>query len=280
MLKNLNKPENGTKIVPFLLFLTLLIPSAYAQAPGQDTLELQIHAISLNFIYLSSAIIGIVSAGLIIYGKKLGKNEFLKKTLFLLITASVLATTFFVAGATIYLNVNSETKGPVHWHADYEIWACGEKLDLKDPRGLSNRVGTPTFHEHNDDRIHVEGVVVKLHEVSLSTYFSVLGGHLEKGYMKYPSTEGVREYRDGDDCGGKPAKLQMWLHRIDNPDEQKRWVYRTEKIKDYPEYVLNPETLVPPGDCFILEFGPEKDETDRVCETYRVAEQRGELRGS
>lgn len=280
MFVNLSKLVHGTKIVPFLLLLTLLVPFSLAQPPGEDTLELQLHAMNLNFIYATSAILCIISVGIVIYKKQLEKNNRLKKLLFVVIVGSVLITSFFVAGSTIYLNVISETKGPVHWHADYEIWVCGEKLDLINPTGLSNRVGTPTFHEHNDDRIHVEGVVVKKPEVNLKTYFSVTGGYLEKGHMRYPTNDKMVEVRDGELCNGKPAKLQMWLYRVNNPDEWDNWVYSTTKIDDYPGYILNPETLVPPGDCFILEFAPEKAETEHICETYKVEEARGELRGS
>ena len=100
------------------------------------------------------------------------KNERMKWILFLGIVIPVLLATAYSAGTTIYLNRNSATGGPVHWHADFEIWKCGQKIDLLDPTGLSNRIGTPVFHEHGDDRIHVEGVVMNLEDVSLHHFFT------------------------------------------------------------------------------------------------------------
>ena len=95
-----------------------------------------------------------------------------KPVLFSLIVIVTLGTTFTISGGTIYLNLNSATGGPVHWHTDFEIWACNNELELRDPHGaLSNKIGTPTLHEHNDKRIHLEGVPVELpHDVCTKRY--------------------------------------------------------------------------------------------------------------
>ncbi|MEK6839694.1 MAG: hypothetical protein AABX72_02030, partial [Nanoarchaeota archaeon] len=93
-----------------------------------------------------------------------------KKPIFLALIIPIIGASLFLIGSTIYGNMISHTKGPVHWHADYEVWACNQKLDLVNPKGLSNRIGTSTFHEHGDDRIHVEGVVHSLEDVALGRY--------------------------------------------------------------------------------------------------------------
>ena len=89
--------------------------------------------------------------------KKQSKHE--KHILFWSMVVVLGSATLYLAAYTLTVTLLSVTNGPVHWHADFEFWACGEKLDLKDPEGFFNRVGSPVFHEHNDDRIHVEGVV-------------------------------------------------------------------------------------------------------------------------
>ena len=291
MLKGIVNKNVGAKIAPLSLFFVLLLVTTVSAGSGQieKNLELRLHEISLTIILTNIALITLITVFILSSKKKLKgnskKTRNLKIALFSAITISVLLTSFFVSVSTIYLNAVSETKGPVHWHADYEVWNCDKKLDLINPRGLVNRVGTSTFHEHNDDRIHVEGVVVKKREVNLKSYVSVVGGSLQKGRLLYPTEErryGKEKFEvmeDGNLCNGQPAKLQMWLYRVENPDDVNKWIYTVTKIEDYENYVLGPETIVPAGDCFILEFAPEKETTDRICETYKVKEERGELLG-
>ena len=292
MLKEIVNKRMGAKIAPLSLFLVLLLATTASAGFGQieKNLELRLHEISLTIILTNIALVTLITIFILSSKKKFKgnskKTRNLKVALFSAIIISVLLTSFFVSISTIYLNVVSETKGPVHWHADYEVWNCDKKLDFVNPRGLANRVGTSTFHEHNDDRIHVEGVVVKKPEVNLKSYMSVVGGYLQKGRLLYPTEE--RRYgrekfevmEDGDLCNGQPGKLQMWLYRVENPKDVNKWRYTVTKVEDYENYILNPETIVPAGDCFILEFAPEKETTERICETYKVKESRGELFGS
>ena len=50
-----------------------------------------------------------------------------------------------------------------------------------------------------------------------------------------------------------------------------------EKLTDYEDYILAPQSLVPPGDCIIIEFDKYKESTDNLCESYRIALERGDL---
>ena len=122
---------------------------------------------------IASIIVGVLIL-FAIYDKD--RSEKTKIFLFLGIIIPIVLVTIYSAGSTIYLNIISETQGPVHWHADFEIWDCGQKIDLINPTGFSNRVGNPVFHEHGDDRIHVEGVVVEKKDVDLHSFFEVIGG--------------------------------------------------------------------------------------------------------
>ncbi len=175
----------------------------------------------------------------------------------MLILVTSLSSLYF-AGAIIHENIVSETKGPVHWHADYQIWACGERIDLKNPQGLSNKIGTPLFHEHDDDRIHVEGTVMEVKDVELGDYFEVIGGKLEKGHLIYPGQNQTYNYQNGDTCpNGQTGQLKVYVNG--------------ERIQNYTHYLPYPDPYVPPGDCIIVEFGPNNSQTtNKLCSSWET----------
>ena len=221
------------------------------------------------------------------------KSEILKKWLFGLMLVAIVVPTLLVTGSTVYLNIASVTKGPVHWHADFQIFNCGEHVHLKKPTGLSNRTGTEVFHEHGDDRIHVEGVVVELSDISLGSFFSTVGGHLIEGELElvtdgglFTMTSGARcpenprghhheghDEAESGDFAGRRAWLQAFLYQTIGDE-----VVQT-KLEDYANYIPAPESIVPPGDCVIFEFTPElKDRTDKICDFYQIEITKGKLR--
>ncbi len=234
------------------------------------------------------------------------KSEGLKLFLFWGMVIPIIFTTLYLAGATVIINQQSVTGGPVHWHADYEIYVCGEsikdenlpqsddhtssfeffpaaqahegeaqeKLDLVDPTGFSNRVGTSDFHEHGDGRIHVEGVVENLEDVSLGNFFKAIGGQLTQTLMRLPTNHGEVIVQNGMNCpDGKPGAWQGFVYKT------KGEIVTQEKLENFAEYVLSPYSQVPPGDCIILEFGSEsKNRTDKICPFYQIAIEKGELK--
>src|SRR3989344_70178 len=119
------------------------------------------------------------------------KSEFLKVFFFGGIVLTILANTIYLVGSTIYLNQQSATGGPVHWHADYQIWNCGKQIELKDPEGFSNKVGTEVVHEHNDNRMHIEGVILDLDDSSPHHFFESLGGGMSDTHLTIPTEEGI-----------------------------------------------------------------------------------------
>ncbi len=84
----------------------------------------------------------------------------------------------------------------------------------------------------------------------------------------------------GQICDGVPAKLQVFVMKVENPKDRGEWIYSQAKLEDPMEYVLSPQSQVPPGDCIIIELAQEKKMTEHVCETYELAIKRGELHGS
>src|SRR3990172_4794098 len=117
----------------------------------------RVQDLSLLGLQLTGAWVGLLLIFSLLWKNK---TEFGKRALYLGIAVPVVLTPLFLAGGTVYLNLASVTGGPVHWHADYQVWACGQQLDLVDPRGLANRVGSPVFHEHEDQSLHLHGVMV------------------------------------------------------------------------------------------------------------------------
>ncbi len=176
-----------------------------------------------------------------------------KKILFVIIVIATVLPTLYLAGSTVYLNLISESEGPIHWHADFEIEICGEKInkELIESEGLSNKVGNSVFHHHNDYRIHVEGVLIKKSQASLGNFFKVIGGEFEKSHLRIPLKNGkFKEVRLGDKCpNGKPGKLKLLVLNRE-----------TEKFEENPlldEYVLKPFELIPPGDELKIVFDSE-----------------------
>jgi hypothetical protein len=197
-----------------------------------------------------------------------------KTFVFVLIIAVTLIPTFFLASSTIYVNAISTSKGPVHWHADFEIWSCGKELDLLDPVGLSNKIGTPTLHEHNDKRIHLEGVVIKPSDATLGKFFTVIGGTLQSNVLSVPTTDGMQTLQSGTQCDGVSSELQFFVFKTD-----KDGYYHQEKLVDPASYSISAQQNVPSGDCIIAEVSAPKERTEKMCRSYKVAEKIGKLKG-
>jgi hypothetical protein len=251
-------------------FLLLVLPAVLAHADDLG-LEQAISGQALTGILIAA---GIVAVTTIVALRWKSAGEGAKWAMFLLISVPVLAATLYSAGSTIYVNRLSETKGPVHWHTDFEIWNCGTLVDLKDPVGFLNRIGTPTLHEHNENRIHIEGVLVHTSDASLAEFFRVIGGSLTLRSLAVPTNEGILTLAAGGRCpDGSEGVLQAFRHHV----VEGRVVQ--EKLPFFLDYIPAPHSGVPPGDCLIIEFGPERDRTDHLCASYRAAISRGDVHG-
>lgn len=234
-------------------------------------LEEQIASYSKTVTLLSTIILLVIST---VSLKIKHPKSVIKKLLFFIIVAITITTTLFLAASTIFLNSVSSSKGPVHHHADFEIWACGQELNLKDPKGLSNKIGTSTLHEHNDKRIHLEGVIVKPQDASLGKFFRVIEGELNQNSIVIPTNEGQITFRSGEKCpNGQTAILQVFLYKVSGKS------FTQTKLKDPQNYIITPESGVPPGDCIIIEFDQFKERTDKLCQSFKVAIQTGKLKG-
>ena len=235
-------------------------------------IEHLLNTYSLYILTLGSIFLGGLA---LIALKTKGLDKGAKKLLFSAIVIVTLIPTIVMSASTIYLNVISSSGGPVHWHADIEVWNCGKEVDLKDPKGLSNKIGTPTLHEHNDKRIHLEGVVLKPTDASLGNFFHVIGGSLTRDAFSIPSNEGLLSVRNGANCAGETtSQVQVFAYTTDKKNN-----YFQQKLEDPASFIIAPFSVVPQGDCIIVEFGFPKEKTDKLCRSYKVAEKIGKVKG-
>ena len=161
-------------------------------------------------------------------------NDVIKKTIYILLVVLISSVTLYLIITTLHLNMISLSKGPVHWHADFEIWVCDKEIKLAEPKGLSNKQGVDLMHSHDDNRIHVEGVILDKKQASLGAFFYAVGGSLSSDGLRVPTDNGLFEVHDGDLCNEQPAKLYVFVNGnlISNPST----------------YVISPYEKVPPGD--------------------------------
>jgi len=262
-------------VIFFALPVTLAHTAEREAHTDKDTekdekIDLYLTETSTNYIIIAAIIVTLLIATSIYFKPK---NEAIKAAIFSIICISVLASTSYLAFSTVYLNILSEAKGPVHWHADFEIYDCNKKIDILDPKGFSNRIGSSVFHEHGDNRIHVEGVVIDKRDVNLGNFFATIGGLLSEDELIIPTNDGSKILKTGSLCDNEPAKIQAFVYKTSGNK------YIQQKIEHSHEYILSPYSDVPPGDCIIIEFAPEKEITSNLCETYKVAIEKGEIEG-
>lgn len=263
-------------------------------------LEESINQLSVTTVLIASVLLILLVGAAMRVVKH--KKKFLMLPTFLAIVIVVSGTTLTISGATVYLNIKSATGGPVHWHADFEIWACGNELELRDPVGfLSNKIGTATYHEHNDKRIHLEGVPVSLpHDASLGKFMEVVGGEISKNTMVVPLNEDdlyedgknevdgdgdaalypeqlepflntqkegkVASFINGQTCGDETSEVQVFVYNYNAKDK----TYTQTKLDDPANYAISAQSEVPAGDCVVFEFGPSKDRTSKLCKQYGI----------
>lgn len=276
----------------------------------EPDLEQQIISLAMRTVLIGSVSLIILLLIAAVTKTRLPK---LKLPLFILIALSMLGTTAILLGSTIYLNVKSDSGGPVHWHADIEFWSCGAELNLRNPTGfLSNKIGSATYHEHNDKRIHLEGVVVdKEVDASLGKFMHLTGGYVSRDviaiplgrdrstwfanekqidgdkqspdkfnyatgndeWITYDDKGAVLTLKNGEYCGGGDIVPSELQVFVFKYDKPTK-TYAQTKLSNPANYIIRDESTVPPGDCIIVEFDVPKTRTDKLCQQYGVRDQK------
>lgn len=267
----------------FAILIILLALNANAHGQKEETTE-QISYLN-DPIFVLIGITTVILASIAIYEglekreKKKARLEEYKKIIFFLIVVVVIGVSGYILVDSVKTNIISWSDGPIHWHADFEIWHCGRQIDMMDPSGVTNRIGSPVFHEHGDNRIHIEGPVMKKEDATLMKFFEVIGGELDDDHMIVPTNNGDLMIENGKCPDGRESFLQIFLYKVKD-ENNKPWEYEQMKIGDHKNYIISPYPDVPPGDCLIIEFDEKKERTDKQCISHEVAAERGGLIGS
>ena len=230
----------------FLVFIFSLktILAHGEEAPSQKIRDLS--SLSLDILLITALLIFIIAILSIIFSKKI--SEIQKKTAFYILAIASIGATLFLVGTTLYLNITSPTKGPVHWHADFVIEVCGKNLEIKDPKGILNLIGTSSVHEHNDMRIHIEGTPASLEEIELGEFFKAIKGYFDETTLSIPTNEGITIAKESDLCTNLPGKLFLFVES----QSGKERIWHLEPLMQ--EYVISPYSNVPPGDRLKIIF--------------------------
>ncbi|MFB6203141.1 MAG: hypothetical protein ABEK01_01470 [Candidatus Nanohaloarchaea archaeon] len=116
----------------------------------------------------------------------------------------VLVPSLYTAGAFVHQSRTSWSGGEVHYHADFEVLVQrgGElqRIELVDPSNfcegdylcaVNDRTGVKAYHEHNDNRIHLEGVFDKRAHATLQAFFETFNGNLTNSKLVMPTNTGT-----------------------------------------------------------------------------------------
>ena len=128
-------------------------------------------------------------------------------------------------------------------------------------------------HEHNDNRMHIEGVLLDLKDSSPAHFFESLHGSLSNTHLEVPTEDGIVTMRNGQNCpDGKVGYFHVFVYQVKNNAAFQR------KLEEAQNYQITQTGNVPPGDCLIFEFDSKiKEKTDKLCTSYEVAKETGEL---
>lgn len=281
-----------------------LLQVVASSAESFNDIEGDVNSFSIRVIFIATIILCVLLLTASQVNKK-KSNKHLKKPLFLAIAATIILPSLLLMGSTVYVNTISDSKGPVHWHTDVEFWVCGQEIELRKPyEFLSNKIGTATYHEHDDKRIHLEGVVIdKDEDASLRKFMAVTGGAITNDTLVIPTNE---EFIEDDIDGDKPYRSRTMIEQYKQQDDENRTVlsvkngdlcepfemqkgevqaflirtnenddtYTQTKLESPGDYIMRDESTVPPGDCLIIEFDLPKDRTTRLCQQYGVRDEK------
>ena len=92
---------------------------------------------------------------------------------------------------------NPVTDTEVHWHAPISYEACGKSLNLSDSGNHD------IIHGHDDNLVHVEGLVLNESDITLANFFKNAGLSI--------TSENLEDYKNGDICEntGEPGKISF-----------------------------------------------------------------------
>lgn len=219
------------------------------------------------------AVILVTTAAALVLEGKMAEGG--KRALMLVFLAAVLLPTIFTVTAYIHETQTSWSGGEVHYHADFEVIVDGERRALQDPRlfcerstegsymcRLNDRVGITEYHEHNDQRIHLEGTFKTRDDATLSAFFEAFGGTLTPTGLRYPTNDG---WVNRTEAGNRTLKILVergvggtrdWCALDPAAPEPDRCIdpYLNEPVTTPEDYVISPYQRGPALDTIFVIY--------------------------
>lgn len=194
--------------------------------------------------------------------KEDGLTERGKTLLMSLFLLAIMLPSIYSVAAFIHESQTSWSQGEIHWHADFEVIVEGQEIDLIDPEtfcqematestymcSINDRVGITKYHEHDDDRIHVEGVFKTREEATLGAFFNTFQGTLTRDMLRIPTNTDTI-YRTN--AGGKTLKILVkrgvggnrgWCAISDDVPVEDQCIdaFTDEHVTSPHDYVISP----------------------------------------
>ena len=94
----------------------------------------------------------------------------------------------------------------VHAHSLLNISICGEHKDLPKVNEHEHYLGTSLLHTHDDNIVHIEGIVNTCEDPTLGAFFDVINVTF--------SNDKIMNVKNGNLCNGKQAKLKMYINNM------------------------------------------------------------------
>jgi hypothetical protein len=210
----------------------------------------------------------------------------------------VLLPSLYTAGAFVHQSQTSWSGGEIHWHADFEVLVENEsggldRLDLIDPGNfcentrhessymcsVNDRVGSTEYHEHNDNRIHLEGVFKEREDATLAAFFEQFDGKLRETELVYPTNDGVVErYQDENRTVKilvrKGVGNRYWCAVSSRVNASERCSSHGRSADGPEEYIISPHSRGPSLDDIFIVYD---DKT--IEEALQDVREDGEYRG-
>ncbi|MEK6862001.1 MAG: hypothetical protein AABY07_08610 [Nanoarchaeota archaeon] len=121
--------------------------------------------------------------------------------------------------------VESYTKGPVHWHAELNVYICGKKVGVPEelPQG-QHHLGLPLLHTHADGLIHIEGQIWKKEDITLGAYMDAIN-------VPFANNTIIDYKNDGMCNDGKSNKIKMLVNGEESSEFRNYVVNDKDKIE-------------------------------------------------
>lgn len=257
------------------------------------SLEPAMRSISLNSVIVATVLL----AGLLVF--MLQRRGALSPLIFYSFSAITLVTVTVLLMTTLLLQTNSDSYGESHRQAEIEFWVCDTEVFP-----ATHQLSSGALFSLDNRRVYMSGFVdTATTDATLGAFMQSIGGDIQSDSVSVPLGAEPEQWfmpnnlRDGDPQGTMSASyLERFIARDtaemsilslsnsqkcpnDNEGELQVFVYQfnpstdtyeQRKLTKPEDYVFALGRSVPPTDCIIVEFSPDKQYTDKLCPSYGI----------